>query len=168
MTIQFPERHPNLTLETKSENYFRSKLPQSWVVHKPTPDYGQDLYIEIEEDGQFRGHELIVQLKASHKYSGNEEFETISLAIATYNYLKNNLRVVMLVKYIETENDAYWMLLRDVRPPKNPEEQESFTVRIPRKNILSTINWSVDVVHHVKSITNIKLNAAKGASEDSS
>jgi len=100
MVVKYPQRHPNLTLEAKSENYFRSKLPPSWAIHKPTPDYGQDLSVEIEEGGQFRGRELIIQLKASHEPSGNAEFETVLLPVASYNYLRDNLRVVLLVKYV--------------------------------------------------------------------
>src|SRR5690349_16382196 len=100
MVMKYPQRHPNMTLVAKSENYFRSELPQSWAVHKPSPDYGQDLSIEIEEHGQFRGRELIVQLKASHEPSENNAFEIVVLPIASYNYLRDNLRVVLLVKYV--------------------------------------------------------------------
>lgn len=168
MIIQYPERHPNLNLETKSENYFRNKLPPSWVVHKPSPDYGQDLSIEIEEGGQFRGCELIVQLKASHEPSGNADFETISLRVATYNYLINNLRVVLLIKYIESENEAYWILLRNVSPPENLNKMEAFTVHVPRKNAISTINWEADVVAYVRDITDKKLRAVRDSRKASS
>lgn len=164
MVIQYPQRHPNMTLEAKSENYFRSMLPQSWAVHKPAPDYGQDLSIEIEEGGQFRGRELIVQLKASLKPSGNAEFETISLPVASYNYLRDNLRVVLLVKYIASEEEGYWLLLKDISPPSGFENQESFSVRFPRTNRISTINWERDVVAHVRAMTIKKLRAARDSS----
>ncbi|HWQ42074.1 MAG TPA: DUF4365 domain-containing protein [Desulfosporosinus sp.] len=164
MAVQYPQRHPNMTLEAKSENYFRSKLPPSWAVHKPNPDYGQDLSIEIEEGGQFRGRELIVQLKASHKPSENAEFETVSLDVASFNYLRDNLRVVLLVKYVESENEGYWLLLKDISPPTGFETQESFTIYFPRTNRISTINWGNDVVAHVRIIHEKKLRAARDSS----
>ena len=164
MAVQYPQRHPNMTLEAKSENYFRSKLPPSWAVHKPTPDYGQDLSIEVEESGQFRGRELIVQLKASHEPSGNAEFETVSLHVASYNYLRDNLRVVLLVKYVESENEGYWLLLKDISLPEGFEKQESFSIHFPRNNRISTINWENDVVAHVRVITDKKLKAARDSS----
>ena len=164
MAIQYPQRHPNLTLEAKSENYFRSKLPPSWAVHKPTPDYGQDLSIEIEEGGQFRGKELIVQLKASHEPSGNAEFETISLPVTSYNYLRENLRVALLVKYVESENEGYWLLLKDISPPNGFESQESFSVHFPREHQLSKINWETDVVAQIRYISKRKLRATRNSS----
>lgn len=163
--MKYPQRHPNMTLEAKSENYFRSELPQSWAVHKPSPDYGQDLSIEIEEHGQFRGRELIVQLKASHEPSENNEFEIVVLPVASYNYLRDNLRVVLLVKYVESENEAYWLLLKDISPPDGFQNQETFSVYLPRKNRISTINWVNDVVAHVRYITDKKLKAAKNSSD---
>lgn len=164
MAMQYPQRHPNMTLEAKSENYFRSKLPPSWAVHKPTPDYGQDLSIEIEEGGLFKGRELIVQLKASHKPSGNAKYETVLLPVASYNYLRDNLRVVLLVKYVESENEGYWLLLKDISPPNGFENHQSFSVHFPRNNRISTINWENDVVAHVRYITDKKLRAARDSS----
>ena len=59
----------------------------------------------------------------------------------------------MLVKYVAAENEAYWLLLRDI--PRPPEDQETFTVRIPRTNRLSQNTWPtieahVQHVHHRK------------------
>lgn len=164
MVKQYPQRHPNITLEAISENYFRSKLPPSWAVHKPTPDYGQDLSIEIEEGGQFRSRELLVQLKSSHKPSKNKIFEVVPLDVTSYNYLNANLRVVMLVKYVESENEGYWLLLKDISPPNNYENQKSFSIHFPRNNRLSTINWENEIVTHVSFVTETKLNAIKDLS----
>ena len=161
MVMQYPQRHSNMTLEVKSENYFRSKLPPSWIVHKPDPDYGQDLSIEIEEGGRYKGRELIVQLKASRRPSRNVNYETVSLSVSSYNYLRDNLRVVLLVKYVESEDEGYWLLLKDISPSNGFEKQESFTVYFPRKNRISTINWENDVVAHVRNITDMKLRAAR-------
>jgi hypothetical protein len=157
MAMQFPERHQNHTLEQKSEGYFRNILPKEWNVTSPAKDYGQDLNIELSEDGQFKGLDLIVQLKASHNSNALNDNERVTLKLSTYNYLRQNLRVVMIVKFIEDENEAYWTLLRDVRPPNN-DGQEEFTMYFPRQNRLSQINWP-EIVTYIRDITNRKLGA---------
>jgi hypothetical protein len=59
------------------------------------------------------GLELLVQLKASSRPAEGDN-ETITLRTATYNYLWDKLQVVMLVKYVEAVNEAYWLLLSEV------------------------------------------------------
>ncbi|MBN8676202.1 MAG: DUF4365 domain-containing protein [Chitinophagales bacterium] len=158
--MQYPSRHNNHTLEQKSESHFRHSLPQGWTVTKPAADYGQDLNIEISEQGQMRGLDLIVQLKASAESNSINNNERIQLNTSTYNYLWDNIRVVMLVKFIESENEAYWILLKDVTPP-NSAEQKEFTVYIPRQNRTSTINWENDIVNYVRDITHKKIKAVR-------
>jgi hypothetical protein len=96
----------------------------------------------------------VVQLKASHKSSGHSDYETIRLKLSTYNYLKSKLGIVLLIKYVEEKNEAYWRFLRDVTQP-NPTQRE-FTIRIPIENRISSINWE-DIVTRVRGITSWKL-----------
>ena len=63
MAKKYPIRHENHTLEEKSMIFFRSYLPNDWNVNSIDRDYGQDLNIEIAEDGVYKGLEFIVQLK---------------------------------------------------------------------------------------------------------
>ena len=158
--MPFPIRHETHTLEQKSENFLRNNLPADWVVNRPQHDYGQDFQMEIPEDGELKGLELIVQLKAAENSSGNENSETIRLRVSTYNYLRQNLRVVMLVKFVESANEAYWVLLRDINPPQD-EDQRSFTVHIPKENRLSTADWDL-IKFHIRAITDLKLGAVNG------
>lgn len=65
----------------------------------------------------------------------------------------------MRVKYVESEDEAYWILLRDVQEPNDPG-QKTMTVRIPRANRLSRIDWT-DVQAHVQTVTDRKLAAAR-------
>lgn len=157
--MQYPERHNNHTLEQKSETFFLHHLPQDWTVTTPKKDYGQDLNLEICEDGQYRGLDLIVQLKSSSDSDILNETERQQLKVSTYNYLWDNLRVVLLVKFIESENEAYWILLKDVVPPANPE-QENFTIYFPRQNKLSEINWN-EITNYVRTVTDKKLAAMR-------
>jgi hypothetical protein len=157
---QFPIRPNNHILETKSSNFFKNCLPQEWSVNKFENDYGQDLYIEISEEFKMKGLGLIIQLKASQTSDIEKDYVTISLSTSTYNYLRNKLDVVMLVKYIEDTNQAYWLLLKKVVPPADTQ-QESFTIRVPRENNLQKINWD-DIVDYVRQVAAKKLNAWNG------
>lgn len=156
----FPIRHESHTLEQQSETYFLGKIPQDWVQNKPQKDYGVDFQIGITEDRELKGLEILVQLKASEKRSENDDFEDIILNVSTYNYLHGLLTVVMLVKYVKSSNEAYYALLRDIEPPKD-ENQKTFTVHIPKANMLSTIDWE-HLVTMVRMITNHKLGAVNG------
>lgn len=153
---KFPQRHNNRTLEQKSTNYFRNHLPASWNPNTIDYDYGIDLSVEIAEENRYRGLEFIVQLKSSAVSDMSGEFERQTLAVMNYNYLWDNLRVAMLVKYVEEEDAAYWILFKDIPTPN--QIQETFTIRIPRENKLSTINWN-EIQQYVSEVTKRKLNA---------
>jgi len=158
--MPFPRRHDTHVLEQKSETFLRNKLPQDWVINRLQNDYGVDFLIGITENGELRGLELIIQLKASGRSSGHGNTESIKLKISTYRYLRNLLSVVMVVKYVESENEAYWQFLREISPPTN-HGQRSFTVHIPKVQKLSTIHWE-ETAALVKRITDLKLGALNG------
>ena len=158
MAKKFPIRHENHSLEEKSITFFRQCLPQDWNINSVDKDYGQDLNIEITEGGVYRGLEFIVQLKSSHDTDTQSSYERQVFRVSTYNYLWDNLRVVLIVKYIESENDAYWILLKDVPEPN--QANETFTLKLPRENILSTINWS-EIADYIRDITHRKLRAVR-------
>lgn len=158
--MTFPQRHHTHVLEQQSETYLRTNLPQEWTVNRPQNDYGVDFQLGIAEGGELRGLELIIQLKASLDSNNHENSEEILLKTTTYNYLRKLLTVVMLVKYVASENEAYWILLRDIPGPNDPA-QEKFTVRVPKENRLSNIDWNENI-HLVRMITNLKLGAVNG------
>ena len=158
--MQYPKRPATHVLEQQSETFFRQHLPQGWTVSKPEKDYGHDLAVEIREGEHMKGLDLIVQLKSSLESNQQNNYERIQLATSTYNYLWDNLRVVLLVKYVQSENESYWILLKDVEAPEN-EDQESFTVYIPRTNRISTIDWENNIVAYVRDITLKKITAVR-------
>jgi hypothetical protein len=155
---KYPQRHSNHSLEESSITFFRQHLPKDWNLNSVDRDYGQDLNIEIAEAGGYRGLELIIQLKSSANADNYQDTERQTFNISTYNYLWGNLRVVLIVKYIESENEAYWILLKDVPEPN--QDNETFTMRIPRANSLSTINWD-EIKEYVRNITMKKLKAVR-------
>ncbi len=65
--MPFPIRPETHVLEQKSETFLRNKIPQGWTVDRPQNDYGVDFQIGIAKNGELKGLELIVQLKASEK-----------------------------------------------------------------------------------------------------
>jgi hypothetical protein len=157
--MKFPKKHRNQTLEGKSNTYFRNYVPEDWNINEVDKDFGQDLVLDIEEEGSFRGLELIVQLKSSEESNRTNDSERNVFSIANYNYLWNNLRVVLLVKYVASEDEAYWLLLKDVPTPDF--NNDNFTVHFPLTNKLSEINWG-SIVEYVRNVHNKKIQANRG------
>jgi Domain of unknown function (DUF4365) len=158
MSREYPVRSESHQMEESSERFFREKLPRNWTAEKLAVDYGVDLRVDLFEVDKATGLELLVQLKASAEPTNNaRETETVQLNVSTYNYLWDKLQVAMLVKFIESEREAYWLLFTDILDP--PQDQSTFTIHIPRENRLSNIDWSiiqtyVQHVHHKKLAAN--------------
>jgi Domain of unknown function (DUF4365) len=157
MENRFPQRPESHQREELSMRFFRNTLPRDWTAEKPDNDYGIDLRVDIFENGSATGLELLVQLKASAEPS-SADTETVQLKIATYNLLHSKLQIAMLVKYVESEKEAYWLLLKDIPPP--PRDQETFTVHIPKANRLSAGPWE-RIKDHVRAVTDTKLAATR-------
>ncbi len=154
MPPRYPQRPHNHVIATLSERFFASALPPNWTLNQPANDYGVDLRVNIFDGQVATPLEFLVQLKSS-KESSLRDTETISLRVETYNYLWDMLQVVLLVKYCEDVNEAYWKLLKEV-PKPNPA-QKTFTIHIPKANRLSTIDWGI-VTNHVRHISMGKLD----------
>src|SRR5438105_4547232 len=108
MRKTLPKRVESHRLQELSFRFFQQLLPKGWTTEKHFNDYGVDLSVDIFDGDRATGLELLVQLKASAESSGDET-ETVSLKTSTCNLLWNKLQVVMLVKYVQSDNDAYWM-----------------------------------------------------------
>ncbi|WP_168734202.1 DUF4365 domain-containing protein [Pseudothauera nasutitermitis] len=155
--MKFPIRSESHQLEELSERFFLDHLPNNWAAEKPANDYGVDLRVDLFEGRHATGLELLVQLKASKKSTAGES-EVVRLKVATYNLLWKKLQVDMLVKFVESEKEAYWLLFKDI--PNPPQDQESFTVHIPKANRLSSAPWQ-KVQQYVRSVTDRKLAAMR-------
>ena len=153
----FPIRGETHQQAESSERFFRSSLPRNWVCERPENDYGVDLRVDLFEGNRATGLELLVQLKSSARATEGD-FEVVRLATATYNHLWDKLQVAMLVKFIESEGEAYWLLLKDI--PQPPQDVDTFSVRIPKGNRLSAIQWP-EIQAHVRMVTDTKLAAAR-------
>jgi hypothetical protein len=154
--MNLPIRDRNRILESKSLLFFRNNIPENWTTTVPDDDYGVDLIVNIFE-GKHPAYDFEIQLKASEN-SIVGDFEKATLKLRTYNYLVARLHVIMLVKYCEEEKEGYWILLSNV--PKPNQDNNTFTVNIPKTNKLSTIDWST-VKAYIKEIVDYKLCAGE-------
>ena len=157
MPNKYPKRVQNHNLEELSNRFYDSCLPDNWYAYSPKNDYGVDLITDIFEGENATGLELLIQLKSTENRSEGD-IERQTLRIATFNYLRDKLQVVMIVKYVHAENEAYYILLKDIPEPN--QENETFTVSIPKENTLSTIDWD-SIKEYVKGVTERKLAAQK-------
>lgn len=132
-------------------------MPKEWLAEKPLHDYGIDLRVDLFENGVATGLELLVQLKSSETASAGAS-EAARLEVAAYNLLFGKLQVVMLVKYVASEDEAYWLLLKDVPTPR--QTQKTFTARIPKANRLSAAPWG-EIRDHIFHVTDRKLAAMR-------
>jgi len=153
--MALPLRPDSHQLEAMSRRFLANALPRGWTDEDVRHDYGVDVRIGIFDDGRATNLELLVQLKATAEASGRDT-EDVVLRVSTYNYVSGLLQVAILVKYIEEENEAYWIYFRDIPQPN--QSRDTFTVHIPRTNRLSDIRWD-EVRARVRSITDRKREA---------
>jgi hypothetical protein len=153
--MRLPQRPQNHIREELSVRFFNSCLPENWVSHKPQNDYGIDLIVDLFDGTDASGLELLIQLKSTGE-SNDSESESQVLNTSTYNLLKIKLQVVMIVKYVVPDNEAYWILLKDVPNPN--QDHESLTIHIPKENKLSEINWD-RIKEYVRGVTDRKIAA---------
>jgi hypothetical protein len=154
---RLPQRPHNHNLEELSERFFINQLPENWVAHKPDNDYGVDLIVDIFEGADATGLELLIQLKSTG-IGSDSDIENQKMKVATYNYLNGKLQVVMISKYVHKDDEAYWILLKDIPHPN--QGNESFTIHISKENRLSVINW-IDIQEYIRGVTERKLTAQK-------
>jgi len=150
---KLPQRPRNHNIEELSERFFNSCLPENWYSNKPDNDYGVDLIVDLFEGTDATGLELLIQLKSSEN-SNDSDQESQTLRVATYNYLCKKLQIVLLVKYVVPDNEAYWILLKNIPSPN--QDNETFTVHISKENRLSEINWD-EIKEYVQEVTDRKL-----------
>jgi Domain of unknown function (DUF4365) len=153
--VKLPQRPQNHNREELSERFFNSCLPGNWYSHKPQNDYGIDLIVDLFDGSDATGLELLVQLKSTGN-PNDSAIEKQGLDTSTYNYLKRKLQVVMIVKYVIPDDEAYWILLKDVPSPN--QRNKSLTIHIPKENRLSEINWD-NIKEYVRGVTDRKLAA---------
>lgn len=157
---QLPQRPQQHQLADESVRFFANCLPPEWTHEERRKDYGVDIQVGIVRGNAVTGEELLVQLKSTSRSEPPGDSVAIELDVPTLNLLRNMLQVVLLVKYVATEGEAYWLLLKDFTASP-PAGQKTVTIRLPRVNRLSLEPWEeigghVAAVHHKKIEANTR------------
>ena len=156
MIAHLPQRPSQHQLSDKSVNFFRSHLPKEWTCEESKSDYGADLRVGIACQGYVTGEAFTVQMKASAEAPLGDSV-TVELAVSTLNYLRNLLDVVLIVKFVESEGEAYWLLLKDFEAQAG-EGQQTISIHIPRQNRVTQEPWN-RIAAHVHAVHMRKLAA---------
>lgn len=144
-----PNRHRNHEIETLSERYFQNFIPASWVVNLFRLDYGTDYNCEITVDNKVSGMNFSVQLKGKETEL-DKEFIKIILKRTTITRWLNRLEPTMIIAFIVDENKAFWIWVEE-QTFDLTLKNDNYTIKIPRENQLSELNWDT-VVNYVKVI----------------
>lgn len=80
----------------------------------------------------------------------NQDFIKIVLKRTNINRWLNRLEPTIIIVFIVDENEAYWKWFED-NTVDLTQNNESYTVSIPRENKLSQLNWDL-IAQHVKLI----------------
>lgn len=155
--MQLPRRVESHRLEDESINYFNQCMPREYTASRLEHDYGVDLVVDIFDGDIASSRQLLVQLKSSTKSNatGCGKFERIEINVSTYNFLWEQLQVVLLVKYVASEQTAYWQLLSQV--PEPDQSNTTMTIRIPRSQTFSDASWEL-IRRYVEAIHRKKLS----------
>ncbi len=148
-----PNRHNTHILETKSNKYFNNCIPDEWFIDKPDHDYGVDYIVNIAINNQVTGLNFSVQLKSTEKRVTNEKI-SIRLKHKTLGLFNTRLEPVLLVIYVQEDEEAYWYWFNDLDIDLT-SSQKTFTINIPPENKLSLTNWD-DIFKYVQHIFGIK------------
>lgn len=135
-----PKRTRQHVLETESRKYFEQNIPNEWVIQGIDNDYGIDNHVEIVENEELDGNFFSIQLKGTDGKFEDKDYTTVQMRTSTIYYLLNRLELVMIILFVSRENEAYWIWLRNAVNGLD-WEKERFTVKIPKRHRLSTINW---------------------------
>lgn len=134
-----PIRHASHILEEKSERFFLNCIPDNWVKNKINKDYGIDYFVDIVDKNNVTGMNFSVQLKGKNKEL-NKKFITIPIKRSTFNYWIARLEPILLIVYIEDENEGYfkWIHKNSIDLTR---KNTTFRILIDRDQKLSKLNW---------------------------
>lgn len=145
-----PINHRNHQIERMSEIYFDSIFPTNWIKNRFHPDYGTDLNCEIVNNNGVTGLNFTVQLKGKETDGNKTEVVISNLKRSTINRWFNRLEPTMVIVYLVDEREAYWIWFES-NIVDLTSDNKTFTVKIPRTNKFSQINWE-DIREQIETI----------------
>lgn len=142
LNADLPNNHRNHQLERLSEIYFDSVFPTHWIKNKFHADYGIDFNCEItrEIDHGVTGMNFTIQMKGKETEFNKNEVTVSNIKRSTINRWLNRLEPTMVVVYLDDEKEAFWIWFENNTVDLS-HDNKTFTIKIPRGNKLSKINW---------------------------
>jgi hypothetical protein len=132
-------------LGDQGELWFAAALPQGWVWQPPRRDVGKDGLIVIRDGSTLHNIEFSVQIKTSERPKIREEnvlLAGVSRASIQY-WFASPLPTLVVAVDIRNRKAWYAWHLDLFHSPKEFYESKwnTFTIRIPTKNILDNAGW---------------------------
>ncbi|WP_409149131.1 DUF4365 domain-containing protein [Sphingobacterium sp. BS-2] len=140
-------------METESNKFYNKYLPNEWFVDKPEHDYGIDYITHISINGQVTGLNFSVQLKSKERET-NQQHISISIKQSTLGLFNTKLEPVLLVAYVQEDQEAYWYWYNDLDLDLT-KIKKTVRINIPRSNKISQIDWNF-IAKYVQDIFSIK------------
>jgi hypothetical protein len=136
------KRTPEHTMDTQGVNFvkpiFENEMGCTFAVHPREIDYGTDFEIQLFESSNFTGLILKGQLKSgdSHLQSESEEDYRFSISQDDVETWLSSNSPFIFVWYSPERTQAVWLNVRRYLR-QNYGGQKTFTIKIPKKNILT-------------------------------
>ncbi|WP_214072647.1 DUF4365 domain-containing protein [Mucilaginibacter sp. dw_454] len=146
-----PQRPETHITDTKAKKYLEYQIPDEWHYNVPQHDYGIDYQVEISLGHQVTGLNFSIQLKGQSEGTAGNLAKTV-IKHTTLSYYQVRLEPVMVVIYEDNCKKAYWAWIDDLNIDLS-KGQETYTLSIPKTNLLSSINWD-EIRIHVQTIFN--------------
>jgi len=156
--MSLPKRTRAHVLETESRLNLENNIPTEWVVQSVEHDYGIDNHIEIVQNEELNGNFFSIQLKGTDRQFAESPNVSVRLDTKNVKYLMGRVELVMLILFVSTENESYWIWLRD--GIKNIDyNNASYTITIPKTNKLSQAPWD-KIIQFSETIRSQKIGSA--------
>ena len=140
--MNYPNRHPNHTLESASMRYVKYHLPEDWLFTRPSEDYGIDLVCEVVIDNEIRGYEFGIQLKSKKTEKNQENVIIKGLKRSSINFWLSSIKPIMLIAFVEDEEKAYWSWINQSSFDLTKQNNE-FQLKVNKKNIINSTSSEV-------------------------
>ena len=152
-----PRQHE---IDTEAIDFIRGKLPSRWTREEVKNDYGNDLFVEIFENGEATALEFRIQSKGHETFEIRHKDQVIQqLEISQLNYYDQLPLPVLLIVYSCKEKQAKYLwikqYIRNILDKEKPQWRDlqrnsKISISIPLKNVYDETS-SIHILEHVKS-----------------
>ncbi len=135
MNDRMPQRPVQHDIESASRRAYAAILPDDWVVHDRTEDYGIDLDTEIFIGGAATGLSFCVQVKGKRRARSRP---SIQIKWQTLKYWRAQAGPVLVVLWEERTGQIWWQWSHHIDTSRlNSETSLSFTLSFPGDHVWS-------------------------------